>query len=435
MSQNDSDTGDDTAGKLNAKLNQDGKKTHEVIADVKRRADEGPILLQYSFRPFFMFAGMWAALAIPLWLATFAGFPIIPDSIDPVIWHQHEMLFGFAAAAITGFILTAIPNWTGRLPVSGWRLGVLVGLWVLGRAAMLLSGFIGPIATAIFDLAFLTLLSSMIGRELVSGKNWRNLPVLALITLFTAGNFMVHSETTGIAELATEGIRLSIFVLAVLVALIGGRIVPSFTRNWLKRKGETSLPAPIDNLDKAALAAIVLVLIFQAIWPDNQVTAAIALLAGVLHAVRLARWKALLVLSEPLMWVLHLGYAWIVVGLFLIGLAGFVENIPESAAFHALTTGGFGTMIVAVMTRASLGHTGRDLTANTGTTVVFILIAVAALSRVVAPFLDDAQMLGLWISGSAWTAAFVLYSIVYWPVFTQPRVQQRMPNPGYNLEK
>jgi len=135
------------------------------------------------------------------------------------------------------------------------------------------------------------------------------------------------------------------------------------------------------------------------------------------------------------MWVLHLGYAWIVVGLFLIGLAGFVENIPESAAFHALTTGGFGTMIVAVMTRASLGHTGRDLTANTGTTVVFILIAVAALSRVVAPFLDDAQMLGLWISGSAWTAAFVLYSIVYWPVFTQPRVQQRMPNPGYNLEK
>ena len=275
----------------------------------------------------------------------------------------------------------------------------------------------------------------MIGRELVSGKNWRNLPVLALITLFTAGNFMVHSETTGIAELATEGIRLSIFVLAVLVALIGGRIVPSFTRNWLKRKGETSLPAPIDNLDKAALAAIVLVLIFQAIWPDNQVTAAIALLAGVLHAVRLARWKALLVLSEPLMWVLHLGYAWIVVGLFLIGLAGFVENIPESAAFHALTTGGFGTMIVAVMTRASLGHTGRDLTANTGTTVVFILIAVAALSRVVAPFLDDAQMLGLWISGSAWTAAFVLYSIVYWPVFTQPRVQQRMPNPGYNLEK
>ncbi len=435
MSQETSEAGDDQSGKLTAKLNHDGKKPHEVIADVKRRADEGPILLQYSFRPFFMFAGMWAALAIPLWLATFAGFPIVPDSIDPLIWHQHEMLYGFAAAAITGFILTAIPNWTGRLPVSGWRLGVLVGLWLAGRAAMLLSGFIGPIATAIFDLAFLTLLSLTIGRELVSGKNWRNLPVLALITLFTIGNWLVHAETIGVAETATEGIRLSIFVLAVLVALIGGRIVPSFTRNWLKRKGDSSLPAPVDNLDKAALAAIVLVLITQAIWPDSQISAAIALVAAVLHAVRLARWQALRVLSEPLMWVLHLGYAWVVAGLFLIGLAGFVDTIPESAAFHALTAGGFGTMILAVMTRASLGHTGRELTANAGTTIVFVLITVAAFTRVVASFLDDSQMMGLWISGGAWTAAFVLYSIVYWPVFTQPRVQQRMPNPGYNLDK
>lgn len=430
MSNEETDAGEENSGKLTAKLNQDGKKPHEVIADVKRRADEGPILLQYSFRPFFMFAGMWAALAVPLWLATFAGFPLIPDSIDPLIWHQHEMLYGFAASAITGFILTAIPNWTGRLPVSGWRLGILVSLWLLGRAAMLLSVYIGPIATAVLDLAFLTALSLTIGRELVSGKNWRNLPVLALISLFTLGNWLVHSEMAGYAELATEGIRLSIFVLAVLVALIGGRVVPSFTRNWLKSRGETSLPAPMGNLDKAALVAIVLVLITQVIWPDHQISAGLALIAGLLHAIRLGRWKALLVLSEPLMWVLHLGYGWVVVGLVLIGLSGFIDSVPQSAALHALTAGGFATMILAVMTRASLGHTGRELTANTGTTIVFILITIAALMRVVAPFLDDAQMVGLWLSGGSWTAAFVLYSIVYWPVFTQPRVQQRTPNPA-----
>ena len=404
------------------------ERPHERITELKRRADAGPVFLRNSFRPFFMFAGLWAALAVPLWLAVRSGLVIIPVATAPLLWHQHEMLFGFAAAATTGFILTAIPNWTGRLPVSGWRLGILAFLWLLGRAAMLSSGFIdsmagatiGPVVTAVLDLAFLTFLVFTIAREMIGGGNWRNLPVLVLFVLFAIGNLLFHLQQIGMAETAAMGIRLAIFVLTVLITLIGGRIIPSFTRNWLKKNGAKSLPAVSDGLDKAALASGALVLVVQVIWPDAAITAYVTLIAAVLHGIRLARWRGFSVLAEPLLWVMHLGYGWVVVGLFLLGLAGITDAVPESAALHALTVGGFSTMILAVMTRASLGHSGRGLTAGNGTTAVFILITLAAAARVAAPFLENAVVTGLLIAGALWIAAFGLFSVLYWPVFTRP---------------
>jgi uncharacterized protein involved in response to NO len=400
---------------------------HQRITELKRRADAGPVFLRNSFRPFFLFAGLWAAMAVPLWLAVRGGLVVIPAATDPLLWHQHEMLFGFAAAAATGFILTAIPNWTGRLPVSGWRLGILAVLWLLGRAAMMSSTLIGtmvgpiagPIVTAVIDLSFLTLMAFTIGRELIGGGNWRNLPVLALFVLFATGNWLFHLQQIGLAETADMGIRLAIFVLTVLITLIGGRIIPSFTRNWLKKKGAVALPAVLDGLDKSALAAGALVLVVQVLVPHAVVTAYITLIAALLHGLRLARWKGLSVLAEPLLWVMHLGYGWVVVGLFLLGLAGITDAVPESAALHALTVGGFSTMILAVMTRASLGHSGRGLTAGAGTTAVFILITLAAAARVAAPFMENAEVTGILISGALWTAAFGLFSVLYWPVFTR----------------
>ncbi len=396
------------------------ERPHQRITELKRRADAGPVFLKNSFRPFFLFAGFWAALAVPLWLAVWGGFVAIPTATEPLLWHQHEMLFGFAAAAAAGFILTAIPNWTGRLPVSGWRLGVLAFLWLLGRAAMLSSAIIGPMATAVLDLAFLTLMAFTIGRELVGGGNWRNLPVLVLFVLFATGNWLFHLEQIGLAETAAMGIRLAIFVLTVLITLIGGRIIPSFTRNWLKKNGAATLPAATDGLDKAALASGALVLVVQVFWPDALASAYITLVAALLHGIRLGRWKGLSVLTEPLLWVMHLGYGWVVAGLLLLGLAGITDAVPESAAMHALTVGGFSTMILAVMTRASLGHSGRGLTAGTGTTAVFILITLAAAARVAAPFMDNDLITGLLIAGALWTAAFGLFTVLYWPVFTRP---------------
>ena len=195
--------------------------------------DMGPTILQNSFRPFFIAAGFWATLAVPFWLLSYAGILVVPDNFDILLWHQHEMLYGFTSAAITGFILTVIPNWTGRLPIRGVPLGLLISLWILGRIGFLTTVTIGPLATAVFDLPFLIVLVLTITREIISGNNWRNIPVVILISVFALGNFLVHLQILNIIETAELGLRLSMFVLSILVALIGGRIVPSFTRNWL----------------------------------------------------------------------------------------------------------------------------------------------------------------------------------------------------------
>lgn len=388
----------------------------------RRRRKAAPVFLQMSFRPFFLFAGIWASIAVPLWLVVFANLVPFSMGMDPFLWHQHEMLFGFAAAAVTGFILTAIPNWTGRLPVRGGGLLVLVLAWVLGRMAMLASDLVGPIMTAVLDGSLLTLLTFTIGRELVSGKNWRNLPVLALISLFAIANWLVHLELLGVAPTAAMGMRLGLFVLVMLVTLIGGRIVPSFTTNWLNARGATSFPAPMGGFDRLALGATVLVLVSQTLFPDTTASAGLALLAGLLHAVRLARWRTWSILSEPILWIMHIGYAWIAVGLLLLGLSGLSSGIPGSTAVHALATGGFATMIVAVMARASLGHTGRELRASPATVLVFALVTVSALTRTAAPMIDFAYEPTLWISGIAWSVAYALFTIVFWPVLTKPRV-------------
>ncbi len=387
----------------------------------EQQSDTTPILLQNAFRPFFMAAGLWATLAIPMWLLSYAGIVELPAGLDGFLWHQHEMLYGFAGAAMAGFLLTAIPNWTGRAPVQGRLLALLVGFWLAGRLGFISALAIGPLVTAILDLAFLTSLALIIGRELIAGKNWRNLPVLALISTFALGNWLVHLELIGVMATAELGLRLSTFVLAILISVIGGRIVPAFTRNWLAQKGATALPPPMGKFDVAAVIALVAFVVAQLIVPDHQATGLLALLAGGLHTLRLARWKGLSVLGEPLLWVMHLGYAWLCAALILVGLANLSDAVPMVAAIHALTAGAFGTMILAVMTRASLGHAGRELRATRGTTIVFILITIAALLRVFAPLLDDLATPAFWLAGVAWTSAYGLFSVLYFPIFTQPK--------------
>lgn len=386
-------------------------------------AGPGPAILQQGFRPFFLLAGIWASLAMALWMGRLAGLAVLPGAIDALAWHKHEMLFGFAAAAMAGFILTAIPNWTGRLPIGGWRLAALVGLWGLGRLAFLLSDVLGPWAVAVLDLSFFFVLIVVIGRELIAGGNTRNLPVLGLIALFATGNLMVHLERLEIAATTDTGYRLSIFILAMLIALIAGRLIPSFTGNWLRQKGADSVPASMNGVDRVALAALAVLVIAEVAAPESRATAILAVATGVLHAWRVARWKGFKVMSEPLLWVLHLGYGWLAIGLVLIGLAALTDGLPESAAFHALTTGAFGTMILAVAARASLGHTGRKLTAGVGLGVAFASVTVAAAARVASPLLGELADAALWLSGSAWILAWGLFAVLFFPVLAMPRVR------------
>ena len=381
---------------------------------------ESPIL-QNSFRPFFIVAGIWATLAVPFWILNYFGLLIVADNFDILLWHQHEMLYGFIAAAITGFILTAIPNWTGRLPIKNKPLGFLVFLWIIGRIGFLTIPIIGAKVVALLDLPFLIILVLVILREIVSGKNWRNLPVIILISLFTLGNILVHLQLLDVIESAELGIRLSIFVLSILLALIGGRIVPSFTRNWLSQNQVNRFPSGAGIFDKVCLVSLVVFVIAQIITPYHQLTSLLALLAGLLQGIRLIRWKVWLTLSEPLIWILHVGYMWLSVALVLIGLAGLTDFVPYTSSYHALTIGAFSTMILGVMTRVSLGHTGRTLKATFGTTTIYVFITIASVLRVSESFLNDSRNLILSFSGIFWTLSFALFVFIYFPILTQPR--------------
>jgi len=376
-------------------------------------ADRGPAWLSAGFRPFFLLAALWAAIGVPIWLAAYAHGYSVGGVLPAMIWHAHEMTFGFGLAVVAGFMLTAIPNWTGRLPVRGAPLAVLACLWLAGRVAMLLSGAVGAPVAALFDLAFPALFFAVVARELVAAGNWRNLPMLGALSLLLAGNVLVHLHALGIAYTADTGNRLGVATLLLLISLVGGRIVPSFTRNWLaKARPGNALPAPWSVIDRVALAATVAGLAAWVFARDWAVTPWLELAAGVALAARLARWRGLATLREPLLFILHAGYGWLALGLALLGANGLYPVLPASAATHALTVGAIGTMTLAVMTRATLGHTGRGLTADTATRAIFALITAAALLRVGAPLFERAVVLTS-LAGLAWTLAFGTFAIRY----------------------
>jgi len=383
------------------------------------------VILSAGFRPFFLGASVWAAMAIPLWLAAFAGGLVMPTRLAPAVWHAHEMVFGFAAATVAGFLLTAIPNWTGRMPLQGGALASLVLLWAAGRLAVLFSAEIGAAGAAVFDLSFPLVFLVVVAREILAGRNWRNLPMLGALALLLAGNLLVHLEALGFTETAALGNRLGLATLLMLISLVSGRIIPSFTRNWLaKARAETPPPVPERALDRLALVVIGLALMLWAMAPDAVVTPWAALIAGVAAALRLSRWRGLYTLREPLLLILHAGYGWLAFGLLLLGANGLDPVLPAAAALHALTVGAVGTMTLAVMTRASLGHTGRPLSAGPVTKAIYALIMAAALLRLWSPFAGDQIELVLGLAGAAWTGAFGLFAVGYGAVLMRPRVRE-----------
>jgi uncharacterized protein involved in response to NO len=395
-----------------------------MAAIPRYRPHRGPVILSAGFRPFFLGSAVWAAVAIPLWLAFYRGEAAAPSLMAPLVWHAHEMVFGFAAATVAGFLLTAIPNWTGRMPLQGWPLATLVSLWAIGRIAVFLSADIGAAAAALADLSFPLAFLSVVGREIVTGRNWRNLPILAALSLLLLGNLLVHLDALAVADSAELGNRIGLVTLLMLISLVGGRIIPSFTHNWLK-KAHPAIKPPIPEglLDRTVLVVTALALGAWALTPDASVTAWGTLIAGGAVALRLLRWRGLHTLREPLLVILHLGYAWLALGLVLLGLSRLIEFLPATAALHALTVGAVGTMTLAVMTRATLGHTGGSLTAGPGTKMIYLLITLAAVLRVLSPLAGGEATMMLSLAGAAWSGAFGLFAILYGGALTRPRVE------------
>jgi uncharacterized protein involved in response to NO len=379
----------------------------------RRRNYSGPALFSYGFRPFFLFGATWAAAAILLWLPQYFGDIALPIAIGAPDWHAHEMIFGYVGAVAAGFLLTAIPNWTGRLPVNGVTLGLLVAVWAAGRLAMTTSAWVGLPLTALIDIAFLATLATVALREIVAGKNWRNLRVLAVLGLLIAGNIVFHMEIMARGH-SEYGLRTGIAAVIALIMLVGGRIIPSFTRNWLVRINPGRLPAPFSRYDAICIAAGVAALLSWVAIPEHVVTGAALLLAGALHAIRLARWAGDRTVADRLVLVLHVAYAFIPLGFLLLGASIlWPSTVPDTAGIHALMAGAAGLMTLAVMTRASLGHTGQALVASPATQAIYAFALLAALARIAAVF--TAPVVLLYVAMFFWVAAFGLFVLVYAP--------------------
>ena len=384
------------------------------------RKYNGPAILGYGFRPFFLLAAAWAAAAVPLWLLMLLGKVSLPTRMAPLEWHIHELLYGYVPAVIAGFLLSAVPNWTGRLPVVGRSLLVLVLAWVAGRVAILASSWIGAAGAAVIDLGFLFALAFVVAREIVAGSNWRNLKILVILGLLILGNGLFHLEAASMLS-GGYGTRLGIGATLMLIMLIGGRVVPSFTRNWLVRRGEGRLPIAFDTFDKFVMAASAVALTAWLVLPVSLVTAAAAIVAGLLNLVRLARWAGERTTAEPLVLVLHVAYTFIPLGFLLLVLAIVKPGaMPASGAIHAWTAGAISHMTLAIMTRASLGHTGQPLTAGRGVQLIYAAAFIAAITRIMATIWPEHAVL-LHVSATAWLIAFGAFLAIYFPLLTRRR--------------
>lgn len=398
----------------------------QMLALRRARMAASPAFLRGGFRPFFFGGAAWAIVALSVWLFSLATAAELPSAFDPLRWHRHEMLFGFVGAIIAGFLLTAVPNWTGRLPIAGPPLAALFALWLAARAAVLFSATIGPLPAAALDVGFFLVLSSVAAREVIQAGN-RNLPVVGLVFAFGLVCALDHAGTAGLLGDPDLAWKCAVALVIVLISLIGGRIVPSFTRNWLAKQGlREGLPPQPTPFDMGVIAVTALAFLMWITGPEGTPQGVVFAFAAAAQAARLARWRGWKTYSDPLVLILHVGYVWVPVGLALLAAVNFGAAIPRSAAVHALTAGAMGTMILAVMSRATLGHTGRELRATAGTQVAFVLITVGSLLRVAAPLGLLDYRFGMEVAGGAWLGAFLLFLATYGPILFSPRIDDKL---------
>jgi uncharacterized protein involved in response to NO len=380
-------------------------------------------LLAYGFRPFFLLAAIFAALAVPLWLAAYTGALALPSPLPASLWHGHEMLFGYAAAVLAGFLLTATPSWSGRPPVSGLGLATLALIWLAGRVLCSAGGAVPGLAAAV-DLAFLPALAIAITPALQAAPP-RNRIFLPVLGVFLLANFGVHLDALGVLPgLAAIALRVALDLLALLIALIGGRVVPAFTGNALAARGEAGRVRTSSMRDRLAIGALVLLLLAD-LAGLTRAAGAVALAAALLNAWRLHGWSGSRTLREPILWVLHLGYSWLAIGLAWKGLIDLSGFLPPADALHGLGIGAVGTMTLAVMSRATLGHTGRPLRAPPLVVASYVLVGAAAITRLAAPGAPAHAISLLVISGALWSLAFAFFVVSLGTALVQPRIDGR----------
>lgn len=375
-----------------------------------------------GFRPFFLAGALYACAVVPFWAAVWRGLVRTPAWLWPSAWHAHEMLFGVVAAAIAGFLLTSVPVWTSTTALAGGRLAALFGLWLLGRLAMLGAGHVPHAWVAAADLAFLPVLGVCLGRPLLGARQTRNLGFLVILAALTLADAATHAQALGFGALASRALRLAVDLAALLIVVIGGRITPAFTRNALLREG---IDAPVRSrpwLDRAAVALASAVAVADALAPRGAGSGVLAGLAALAVAGRMAGWQTRRALRDPLLWSLHAGLAWVAAGYGLVAISDLGGALPPATGLHALSAGAMGSMILAVMTRVALGHTGRPLVLPRGAVLCYALVHAGALLRVAAAANPGGPPLLVPIAGLAWASAFALFAALYAPILCTPRL-------------
>ncbi len=378
-------------------------------------------LFALGFRPFFLLAAIAAIAAMVLWTAAYHG-AWRPRYYDPVGWHSHEMLFGYTIAVVAGFLLTAVRNWTGVATARGGWLAALAAVWLAGRLLPLLpgTGYAGLIATV--DMAFLPMLAVAIGVPLVRAGKRTNLVFLVLLLLLFTANALIHLQYLGITTAtARPGVALALGTIALLITVIGGRVIPFFTERALPDAAVTRRM----TVERIAIGSVAAAIVADGLVPNSALAAALAVVVALSHGVRLAGWYSARVWTQPLLWILYLGYAWLIAGFALKGLA-FTGAAPTPSAIHALTAGSIGALTLGMMARVALGHTGRPLAPHRAMTWAFLLVNLAALTRVALPWLAPQWTAhAATVSGVMWGGAFTVFAAVYTPILCAPRADGR----------
>lgn len=385
-----------------------------------------PPILAHPFRPFFLLTGIYGVVTVIGWISFLFGGLSLPLGWSPVHWHSHEMLFGLIPLAIAGFLLTAVCNWTGASPLHGKALLALIIIWFAGRAAMWTASWWPIGVVAVIDLLFLPVIAAYMTRVLLQHGNKRNLPIAAILILLSLANLMMHiGFISSDPQWLQRGELIALGLITLIMIVIGGRIIPLFTINWLRNhSGQIDAVKSSAALDRAAIIATVLLIPADFLIDTPWLTGVVALIAGALNALRLIAWSGWRAAREPLLWILHLGYGWIVVALLLKSAAAF-SFVAPTAWQHALGTGAMGTLILGVMTRVALGHTGRTLTLPRFGIAIYVAISVAAFARVLTALQLMDYRVGLLVAAIGWSLAFGIFVLIYWPILTRPRADGR----------
>jgi len=398
------------------------RRESQPVADPEVTPIIRPVL-RSGFRPFFMGASLCASASLALWLHWLILREPAPGNWPGLYWHGHEMVFGFVSAAIAGFALTAVPNWTGSRRLRGAQLGGLFAVWAAGRIAMWSAAWLPAVGVAFVDLLFLPLLAIAVGVPIVQARKPRNYPVVGILVALALGNLAMHLDILQRAPgLARQGLYAALYLAVLLLALISGRIVPLFTRNRLRRVGREGEVVSSPALERVLAATLILGFGLDLAGGAGGLRACVLVLGGLLLALRQWRWGSWAVRDRPILWVLHVGHAWLAIGLVLRGLAAWTPSVPGAAGLHALGAGAIGTMVIGVMSRVSLGHTGREIEADRITTLAYGLVILGAAIRVVAAILAGKFYLhGVVLGGALWGAGFLVFLIAYAPMLCRAR--------------